>query len=102
MDPNNEENKGIDLNGALNNVGTDVTFESERQYTRSFSPKNPSIIEWVIKYSGGYIKGERQAGYVIFGFLTLAVVTIIMVMSGGSSEPTQTPVPADQFVPSHN
>lgn len=33
-----------------------------------------NIIQWAIKYSGGLIKNERQASYVILGFIILVII----------------------------
>jgi hypothetical protein len=79
MDQNNEDNKGIDLSHALDDSSSRVKFEGEQQYVRPYYSDTPKIIQWVIKYSGGYIKDEKQASYVLMGFV--AVVIIISFLS---------------------
>ena len=38
----------------------------------------------VIKYSGGYIKDEKQANYVLLGFIVLAIViSLFLIFNGG-------------------
>ncbi|MBI3305990.1 hypothetical protein HYZ82_02535 [Candidatus Nomurabacteria bacterium] len=57
MDQNNEPGK--------------IVFEG-REFQRpsqSFETPPPKIVEWVIKYSGGAIKDEKQANYVLIGFV---------------------------------
>ena len=99
MDQNNEDNKGIDLSGALKDSGTGVKFEEYRA-PRSFYPGTPKIIQWVIKYSGGLVKDEKQASYVLIGFFILVIVIFLMFIFGsGSNQPTSGTIPPDQFVP---
>jgi acetylglutamate kinase len=56
----------------------------------------------VIKYSGGLVKDEKQASYVIFGFVALAIiVSLVLVFGGGGRQET---LPEDfinqpQFLP---
>jgi len=91
MDQNNEDNKGIDLSGALKDSGTGVKFEEYRA-PRSFYPGTPKIIQWVIKYSGGLVKDEKQASYVLIGFFVLAVIIFsILVFSGGKEAEIKAP-----------
>ena len=88
MEQNNEDNKGIDLSGMLKDSGSGVKFEEEWQYpARSFNSENPKIIQWVIKYSGGYVKDEKQAQYVLFGFVAVAIIIVsILLFSGGGNK----------------
>ncbi len=37
----------------------------------------PKMVKWVIKYSGGLIKNEKQANYFLLGF-----VALILIVSG--------------------
>lgn len=49
-----------------------------------FDPNSPKIVRWVIRYSGGLVKDERQADYVLIGFVALAIiVTLVLIFSGG-------------------
>lgn len=78
---------------------TGVKFHDEWRPPR-YKPETPKVIQWVIKYSGGFIKNDRQAQYAVLGFVALAiVVTVVIVMSGESPQPTSGQVPIDQFVP---
>lgn len=82
MDPNNEPPK--------------IIFENEdfRRPVQSFQSKTPKIIDWVIEHSGGYIKDENQAGYVLVGFVILAIVMgfIFLFSSGGSKAEIKAPL----------
>jgi len=85
-DKNNEE--GIDLSGALKDPGTGAKLQDGQQRSsQTFYSGTPKIIQWVIKYSGGLVKDERQASYVLIGFVILAtIVSLVLVFSGGEPE----------------
>ena len=91
-DKNNKE--GIDLSGSLKDSGTGVKFEEYRA-PRSYYPETPKIIQRVIKYSGGLVKDEKQANYVLIGFVAVAIViTLVLIFGGGGgSKPTVIPSP---------
>ena len=99
MDQDNKNNEEIDLSHALEDSGSGVKFEGSR-VPRSYYPGTPKIIQWVIKYSGGLVKDERQASYVLIGFVAVAIiVTLFLIFGGGSSQPTSGIIPPGQFVP---
>ncbi len=70
-----------------NNEPPKIVFEGEEfQRTRqSFQAPTPKIVEWVIKYSGGAIKDEKQASYVLIGFVAVAIVVSLFLFFGGGS-----------------
>ncbi|MDO8465539.1 MAG: hypothetical protein Q7S46_09865 [Gallionella sp.] len=71
-----------------NNEPPKIVFEGEEfRQPRSFQAPTPKIVEWVIKYSGGAVKDEKQANYVLIGFVVVAVVIVfIFLFSGGGSK----------------
>lgn len=84
MNQNNENNGNIEFQDAgwQRTTGQRQSFEA------------PKIIQWVIKYSGGLIKDEKQAGYVLFAFVALAIAISLMVFFGsGSKIPSPSPTP---------
>ena len=103
MDQNNEDNKEIDLSDALKDSSTGVKFEGEQRYARSYYPGTPKVIQWVIKYSGGLVKDEKQASYVLIGFVAVAIVIVLFLIFGGSGEQNTPPVERyidkQQFLP---
>ena len=73
-----------------NNEPPKIVFEGEefQRPTRSFQTPTPKIVEWVIKYSGGTIKYEEQANYVLLGFVVVAIIiSLFLVWGGGGIEP---------------
>jgi len=63
-------------------------FEGEEfQRTRqSFQTPTPKIVKLIIKYSGGLIKDEKQANYVLIGFVTVTIViSLFLIFGGGGS-----------------
>jgi len=59
-----------------NNEPRRLIFEGEefQRPRQSFLTPTPKIVEWVIKYSGGYIKDEEQANYFLIGFVAVVVI----------------------------
>ncbi len=94
MDTNNDD-KVIDLSHVLDDSKSRIKFEgAEFQRPRSFQTPTPKIVQWVIKYSGGAVKDERQANYVLIGFVVVAiVVSLFLFFSGGSFSKTANQAP---------
>lgn len=88
MDQNND-NRGIDLSHALDDSSSRIKFEGEefQRSARSFQTPTPKIVQWVIEYSGGYIKDEKQAQYALIGFVAVAIIVVfIFLFSGGGNK----------------
>ncbi|MFH1454738.1 MAG: hypothetical protein ABIF22_00195 [bacterium] len=81
-----------------NNEPSKIVFEGEefQQTAHSFQTSTPKIVQWVIKYSGGLVKDEKQASYVLIGFVTLAIVVSLFLFFGVVRSPS--PPPADQII----
>ena len=86
MDQNNND-RGIDLSHALDDSSSRIKFEGEefQRPRQSFQTPTPKIVEWVIKYSGGYIKDEKQASYFLIGFAAVAIVISAFLIFGNST-----------------
>lgn len=68
-----------------NNEPPKIVFEGEQfQRPRSFETPTPKIVQWVIKYSGGAIKDEMQANYVLIGFVAVAIIVSLFLIFGRS------------------
>lgn len=60
----------------------------------------PIFIRWTIKISRGYIKDEKQASYVLVGFVAVAIVVSLILIFGGSAKNTLPPkIMDDTFKP---
>ena len=59
----------------------------KQQSTQIFFPETPKMIRWVIKCSGGLIKDERQANYVLIGFVVVATIVVLFLFFGGGGSP---------------
>jgi len=80
VEDNNRKFGGFD-------VGDTGTKLQGYRIERNYSPGIPKMIQWVVKYSGGYIKDQKQASYVLIGFAALAVaISLFLVSSGGGQE----------------
>ncbi len=96
MDQNNDD-RGIDLSHALDDSSSRIKFEGEEfQRPRSFQTPTPKIVGWVIKYSGGAVKDEKQANYVLIGFVALAIIISLFLLFGAIRSPS--PPPANQII----
>ena len=98
MDQENKNNEGIDLSGALKDSGTGVKFEGEQQYARPYYSGTPKIIQLVMKYSGGYIKDEKQASYVLLGFVAVAIIISLFLIFGGGGNKAEFKAPPGQKI----
>ena len=95
MDENKNNKEGTDLSSALKDSSTGVIFQDKWQRpTQTFYPGTPKMIRWVIKYSVGLIKDEKQASYVLIGFVAVAIiVSLFLVFSGGNKNTEAIPEP---------
>ena len=66
-------------------------FEGEEfQRTRqSFQTPTPKIVKLIIKYSGGLIKDEKQANYVLIGLTVAAIIASLFLVFGGDKNKQQ-------------
>ena len=104
MDKNNEGNQEVDLSSTPEDSDTGVRFEESQRPVQTLSPETPKMIQWVIEYSGGYVKDEKQANYVLIGFVILIVIiSLFLVFRGENEQNTFTPsaeAPVIEVIPS--
>lgn len=68
--------------------------KADEYYTSPFAPK---IIQWVIKYSGGKIN-EKQAYYVVFGFIVfLVIISLFLIFNPPAEAPMEQVIPPAEF-----
>lgn len=84
------------VHDSMNSNDPRITFEEDQWQSpvRSDRSQTPKIIQWVIKYSGGYVKDRRQAEYVLLGFVVVAIVVSLILVLGGTPEAALPVVPA--------
>ena len=108
MGQNNGNNNGVDLSGALGSSNTGVKFKDSDWSANKYykEPATPKIIRLVIKYSGGLVKDEKQANYVLLGFVALAIIISLFLIFGigrkGKEQESFTPeaeAPAEKVMP---
>ena len=77
MDREEKNDNGIDLSKLFDKDGR---FQKEKQSPEYFfRPGTPKIIRWLIKHSGGLIKNEKQAAYLLFAITILAILISIFL-----------------------
>jgi len=83
-----------------NNEPEKIVFGNEEfQRTRqSFQTPTPNILQWVIKYSGGVVKDEKQASYVLIGFVVVAIVVSLFLFFGGRESKAKFEAPPGQKI----
>ena len=98
MNQEKENKEDIDVSGALKDSdGSDTDAKPQEEQQRPerpeevFLPGTPKIIQWIIKYSGGLIKNESQAQYVILGFVTLVIIISLFLFFGGEKAEMEAP-----------
>ena len=74
-----------------NNEVSGIKFETDswkavKYYNETSTPK---VIQWVMKFSGGSIKEERQAEYVLLGFVIIAIAISLFLFFGGHKNTLQ-------------
>jgi len=87
MNQEKENKEDIDLsNVSKDSDGSDTDAKPQEEQQKPeevFLPGTPKVIQWMIKYSGGLIKNESQAQYVILGFVTLVIIISLFLFFGG-------------------
>ena len=58
-----------------------------RSRARSDESQTPKIVQWVMKYSGGLIRNEKQAVYILIGFVIIAFVFTFIFVSKTKTQP---------------
>jgi hypothetical protein len=80
-----------------------VHFEEDkwRESLPSFEDEGPWIARFLVKSSGGAIKDQRTAEYVLFGLVVVIIVISVLLFIVGSSNnrPRSGEVPVGQIVP---
>lgn len=80
MNENKNNQDEVDLSGMLSGYSKKVEqLESWQQKTNQ-SSKNSAMIRILIKYSGGLIKNEKQAIYILLIFVSLILIFSLVLL----------------------
>ncbi|MEK7081087.1 MAG: hypothetical protein AAB902_01740, partial [Patescibacteria group bacterium] len=99
MDENLNLNGNLEIEKALKEFEVKSNIEQVKQAAAISKTSNiPKIVQLVIKCSGGVIKEEKQAKYVLLGFVVVAIIiSLFLVFRGGGSK-AKIEAPAGQKV----
>ena len=70
-----------------------IEFETDSYKAVKFynETNTPTMIKLVMKFSGGLVKSERQAVYVLLGFVVIAIAISLFLFFKSFNGNTQTP-----------
>lgn len=79
-------------------------FENERQIQGEPAQlgtveEKKTLTQWVIKYSGGLIRTERQANYFLVAFIVGGIILSLILMFGTRGKPAPLPPNAKIIFP---
>ncbi len=98
----------IDINQALKDFEAKSKVEEAQKIPEvSKNSDVPKMVELVMKWSGGAIKEQKTAEYVLFGFVVLMFAVSFYLFFGGSAVKVKSPAldiinrpqPAEGFIP---
>ena len=79
--------------GVSFNTGTEAdSYKAIRLYNETATPK---MIKAVIKYSGGAVKNQRQAEWLLLGFVVVAIGLSLYLFLGVANKPIGETINAD-------
>lgn len=65
----------------------DIQFQND--YTPEYSGSEaPKMIQWIMKLSGGKIQDEKQANFVLLGFVVVIIIVTIFIFISSMSSPS--------------
>lgn len=83
-----------DIPKGLDDLGIHFEEDKWRQATPSSALKTPKMIQLIMKYSGGAVKDEKQASYVLFCIVIINIsIAAFLVFGGSFSSQEKVPFP---------
>ncbi|HAS85169.1 MAG TPA: hypothetical protein DCS23_03850 [Candidatus Yonathbacteria bacterium] len=83
-------------------MSNEVQFDIDQVQHTTFKPKESVLVRLIIKYSGGFVKDEKQANYVLIGFVVVAIiVSSILFFDGGDKTQFPNPLTDYKYHPPH-
>ena len=87
-------NENLEIKKALKEFEMENVEQEQEVPSVSKNLETPKMIQLVIKYSGGSIKNEKQAQYVLLGFVVIVVGISLFLFWGSDTTPI---IPLENF-----
>lgn len=71
----------------------DIVFETDSANVSVSSRQQKSILDAVIRFSGGYIQNQTQAAYLLGGFALVALLLSLLLFTFGGPPKARGPIP---------
>jgi len=98
MDESIDLSKNIEMNEALKEFeikDAEQTVQTQPAVNLKTSEAS-KMAQWIMKISGGKIKEEQQAEYILLGFAIIAIIVSLFLMFGGNINVVQNEAPIYQ------
>lgn len=87
----NQNQNSIDLSGYLKRRVPEKIGDARSYYEE---PKSSKMTDWVIRLSGGLIKNERQANYILLAMIAVVFIIVgIIFINSFSGKPIERQIP---------
>jgi hypothetical protein len=84
----------IDINQALKEFEIKSQAEQEQKtVVNEKTPEIPKMDQLIMKWSGGAIKEQKQAEYILLGFVIVALAVSFFLFFGATRSPSSLPSP---------
>jgi len=77
-------NENLEIKKALKEFEMKNVEQKQQTPSAPINPEIPRMIQWVIKYSGGSVKNEKHALYILLGFVVVVIIITIILSLNGS------------------
>ena len=84
-------NENLEIKKALKEFEMENVEQKQQTLSAPINPEIPRMIQWVIKYSGGSVKNEKQALYILLGFVVVVIIITIILSLNAFSGPSEAP-----------
>lgn len=64
-----------------------LSFEEDEKFERRdhLSFRRPGLAQWVVTHSGGLVKDEKQANYILLGFVCFTIFLSLFLLFGNNA-----------------
>ena len=100
MDENLNLEGNLEIEKALKEFEAKNSTQTAQVPSAPGNPENSKMVQFVIKYSGGYIKDQRQAEYVLLGFAIISIIISFFLFFGGNiTQENESPIYQEDLTP---